>query len=149
MVLRIRAASVDDVEVIARIQLHARRAAGDRFPPSMHEDAELVPPLLRDVLPTEEAWLAERDGEPVGVAVLEGDLLDGLYVLPGAQGTGMGGARGGGARRAPGLARERLTGRSGRDGPPMTPGEARNRPSRRCRSGSRAAGGGTQRVRYP
>ena len=92
MGLTIRAASADDVEVLARIQLAARKAAGDRFPPSVHEDAELVPHLLADVLPVAEAWLAERDGEPVGVLVIEGDLLDQLYVEPAAQGTGVGSA---------------------------------------------------------
>jgi GNAT superfamily N-acetyltransferase len=78
--------------VLARIQLAARKAAGSAFPPSVHDDAELVPHLLADVLPVADAWLAERDGEPVGVLVIEGDLLDQLYVVPAAQGTGVGGA---------------------------------------------------------
>jgi GNAT superfamily N-acetyltransferase len=90
--LTIRRASADDVETLARIHLAARRSAGDRFPPSVHDDAELVPHLLTDVLPVAEAWLAERGAEPVGVLVLEGDLLDQLYVAPAAQGSGVGSA---------------------------------------------------------
>src|SRR5438874_12153212 len=92
MALTIRAASADDVEALARIQLTARKAAGAAFPPSMHDDAELVPHLLADVLPVADAWLAERDGEPVGVLVIEGDLLDSLYVAPAAQGSAVGSA---------------------------------------------------------
>ena len=92
MALTLRAASADDVEVLARIQLAARKAAGAAFPPSVHEDAELVPHLLADVLPVADAWLAERDGEPVGVLVIAGDLLDQLYVVPAAQGSGVGSA---------------------------------------------------------
>jgi GNAT superfamily N-acetyltransferase len=90
--LTVRLATADDVAVLARIQLDARKAAGDRFPPSVHADAELVPHLLENVLPAAEAWLAERDGEPVGILVLEEDLLDGLYVPRDAQGTGVGSA---------------------------------------------------------
>jgi ribosomal protein S18 acetylase RimI-like enzyme len=86
----IRAAGADDVEALARVMLDARRAAGDRFPPSVHHDDELVPHLLRDVLPVAEAWVAERDGRAVGVLILENDLLDSLYVAPDAQGQGIG-----------------------------------------------------------
>jgi ribosomal protein S18 acetylase RimI-like enzyme len=91
-VLSLRRATAADVEVLARIQLDARRAAGDLFPPSLHEDAELVPHLLTDVLPSAEAWLAERDGTAAGILVLEGDLIDQLYVDPSAQGSGIGSA---------------------------------------------------------
>lgn len=89
--IRIRRAGPDDAPTLARIHLDARRHAGDRFPPSVHEDAELLPHLLADVLPVAEAWIAERNGEPVGILVLEDDLLDQLYVAPAAQGTGVGG----------------------------------------------------------
>lgn len=104
-----RRAGVDDVEAIARVMLDARRAAGDRFPPSVHDDGELVPHLLRDVLPVAEAWVAERDGRAVGVLILvpahgrsaaaqqpgtgagaPDDLLDSLYVAPDVQGQGVG-----------------------------------------------------------
>ncbi|MDH2442522.1 GNAT family N-acetyltransferase [Amnibacterium sp. CER49] len=88
--LRVREAGAGDIEAIARVMLDARRAAGERFPPSVHDDAELVPHLLRDVLPVAEAWVAERDSRVVGVLVLENDLLDSLYVTPDAQGRGIG-----------------------------------------------------------
>lgn len=90
--LVIRRAGAEDVETLARIHLEARKHAGERFPPSVHEDDELVPHLLEDVLPTAEAWLAERDGVPVGILVLEDDLLDWLFVAPESQGAGVGNA---------------------------------------------------------
>ena len=86
----VRRAGPADAAAIARIHLEARRAAGNRFPPPVHDDAELVPHLLADVLPTAEAWLAESQGRPVGVLVLDGDLMDQLYVHPEAQGRGIG-----------------------------------------------------------
>lgn len=79
-----------DAGVIARIHPDARRAAGDRFPPAVHDDNELEPHLLQDVLPVAEAWIAERGGEPAGILVLEGNLLDQLSVMPSAQGLGVG-----------------------------------------------------------
>ncbi len=86
----LRRATRADAALIARIHLEARHGAGDRFPPAVHDDSDLEPHLLHDVLPVAEAWIAERDGEPAGILVLEGDLLDQLYVTPSAQGLGVG-----------------------------------------------------------
>lgn len=86
----IRRAAEADVEPIAGVWLAARRAAGDRFPPPVHEDAELVPHLLGDVLPVADVLVAEREGRVLGVLILSGPLVDGLYVAPEAQGTGIG-----------------------------------------------------------
>jgi GNAT superfamily N-acetyltransferase len=91
-VVRIRRATTADAEAVARVHLDARRAAGDLFPPPRHRDDELVPHLLRDVFPIAEVWVGEQDGRVAGVLVLEGDLLDWLFVAPDAQGTGVGGA---------------------------------------------------------
>ncbi|WP_375388413.1 GNAT family N-acetyltransferase [uncultured Amnibacterium sp.] len=86
-------AGADDAPALARIHLRARAAAGPAFPPPVHADEDLLPHLLRDVLPAAEAWLARIDGEPVGYAVLEGDdLLADLYVDPVAQRRGVGDA---------------------------------------------------------
>lgn len=87
---RIRRATVADVEAIARVHLDARRAAGHRFPPGVHADAELVPHLLLHVFPASDLWVAEAGGEVVAVLVLEHDLLDWLFVAPDAQGAGVG-----------------------------------------------------------
>jgi GNAT superfamily N-acetyltransferase len=110
--LRIERAGADDAPALSRIHLTARAAAGDAFPPAAHADewahgagsgatpkaagrpcdGEYLPHLLRDVLPHAEVWIARRAEEGVGMLVLEGDLLDDLYVLPAAQGTGVGSA---------------------------------------------------------
>jgi GNAT superfamily N-acetyltransferase len=88
--LRIERAGASDAPALSRIHLTARAAAGPAFPPSVHEDAEYLPHLLRDVLPHAEVWLARAAGAPVGMLVLEGGLLADLYVAPEAQGTGVG-----------------------------------------------------------
>jgi ribosomal protein S18 acetylase RimI-like enzyme len=90
--LRIERAGAESAPALSCIHLTARAAAGPAFPPSVHRDHEYLPHLLRDVLPSAEVWLARRDGEPVGMLVLEGGLLDGLYVAPAAQGQGVGAA---------------------------------------------------------
>jgi ribosomal protein S18 acetylase RimI-like enzyme len=90
--LILRRAGAEDAPALSRIHLTARAAAGSAFPPPVHADAEYLPHLLADVLPHAEVWVAERDGVPVGMLVLEDDLLGDLYVAPDAQGTGIGSA---------------------------------------------------------
>ena len=86
----LRRAGADDAPALSRIHLTARAAAGDAFPPPVHQDEEYLPHLLREVLPHAEVWLAEQGGVPVGMLVLDGDLLADLYVAPEAQGSGVG-----------------------------------------------------------
>jgi GNAT superfamily N-acetyltransferase len=83
-------AGADDAPALARIHLAARSAAGDAFPPAVHPDEEYLPHLLADVLPRADVRIARQGGEPVGLLVLEGDLLADLYVAPAAQGRGVG-----------------------------------------------------------
>jgi GNAT superfamily N-acetyltransferase len=85
-------AGADDAPALARIHLRARAAAGEAFPPSVHADEEYLPHLLRDVLPHAEVWLARTADGPVGMLVLEEDLLADLYVDPVAQRSGVGSA---------------------------------------------------------
>lgn len=90
--VQVRRAGADDAPALARIHLDARRAAGGSFPPPVHADEEYLPHLVADVLPHAEVWLAETGGRPVGMLVLEDDLLGDLYVDPSAQGSGVGSA---------------------------------------------------------
>lgn len=83
-------AGADDAPALARIHLSARAAAGDAFPPAVRPDDDYLPHLLADVLPHAEVWIARCDGAPAGLLVLDGDLLDDLYVAPEAQGHGVG-----------------------------------------------------------
>lgn len=90
--LELRPASEVDLAAIADVHLAARAGAGAAFPPSVHSDDEA------------RAWVAGWDlaAYDVGVAVLDGRVvgytratttwLDDLYVLPEAQGRGIGSA---------------------------------------------------------
>ena len=60
--------------------------------PVLHTDEETRAWVAKVVLPNQEVWVAEADGRVVGVAALNGDMLDQLYILPGAQGRGIGSA---------------------------------------------------------
>ena len=79
-------ARADEAEALFAIQKAASLAGlghvfpADRFP---YPD-EAVRDRWREVVagPDHEAFVAETDGEPVGVAAIEGDWLNGLYVLP-------------------------------------------------------------------
>lgn len=91
MIPAIRLARPVDAEAVALVYLSARRAAGDYFPPSVHDDdTEFLPHLLADAFPSGEIWLAERASQAVGMLVLRDHLLDQLFVTPAAQGTGVG-----------------------------------------------------------
>jgi GNAT superfamily N-acetyltransferase len=90
--LVLRRAGAVDVGALARIHLDARRAAEGCFPPAVHQDSELAPHLLTEVLPKAEAWLAELNDEAVGMLVLESDFIEQLYVTPSFQGQGIGAA---------------------------------------------------------
>ena len=79
----------DDLEAVAAILRSATRQAYT-FMAWSHDDDSYAA-FIAATLPT---WNAVRvaiaDGQPVGFACLEGDLLDQLFVLPGWQGKGIG-----------------------------------------------------------
>jgi chorismate mutase len=87
--LALRPADEGDADVAAAIQLHARRAAP--MPPAVHGEAD-VRSWLAERLRSDEAWVAELDGTPVGYARMTESWLDDLYVLPAAAGRGVGSA---------------------------------------------------------
>jgi GNAT superfamily N-acetyltransferase len=82
----IRPARPDEAEVLFAIQKAASLAAlGHIFPADLFpypDDA--VRERWGEVVagPDHEAFVAETDGEAAGVAAIEGDWLNGLYVLP-------------------------------------------------------------------
>ena len=86
MDVRIRLAGPDEAEMLFEIQKAASLAGlghifpADRFP--YPDDA--VRERWREVVagPEHQALVAETDGEAVGVAAIEGDWLNGFYVLP-------------------------------------------------------------------
>lgn len=85
--MELRAATPDDADVITDVYLAARNAAP--MPPSAHPRDEVCD-YTRRVLPDRDAWLAIDGTRAVGVLILEDDQLNWLFVLPEAQGTGVG-----------------------------------------------------------
>ena len=86
MDVTIRLARVDEGEVLFAIQKAASLAGlGHIFPPDRFPYPDhAVRGRWRDVVARSDhqAFVAETDAEPVGVAAIEGDWLNGFYVLP-------------------------------------------------------------------
>jgi GNAT superfamily N-acetyltransferase len=90
----IRAATRGEAELLATIQRDASLAAlahifpPDRYPYPMSDVAQRWGEALEDE--EVEVFVAESDGKVVGVAGARAEWLDGLYVLPGHWGHGVG-----------------------------------------------------------
>ena len=80
-----------DTVAAAQLYLLARRAAVPAIPPLVHADDDVRRWFHTVVVPELQTWLAESDGQLVGVLVLDGDELDQLYVHPSWLGRGVGG----------------------------------------------------------
>jgi ribosomal protein S18 acetylase RimI-like enzyme len=80
-----------DVETIAELYLRARKAALPAIPLMIHTDEETRRWMAQRVVRQTELWIAEtRDGEVVGMLVLDDDWVDQLYVEPALTGHGIG-----------------------------------------------------------
>lgn len=88
----LRPATAADLPPMAEVFLAARAAAVPAMPPSVHPPADVRSYFLGLDLaaPGREAWVAEDDRGLVGFAKVTADWLDDLYVLPDAQGQGIG-----------------------------------------------------------
>ncbi|TIC80989.1 GNAT family N-acetyltransferase [Nocardioides sp. GY 10127] len=89
MALTLRRGRTGDAAVLAAVHVAARRAAP--MPDGVHPEHE-VRAWLGGRLAQDEVWLAEEAGRTLGYARLTASWLDDLYVLPGAQGAGVGSA---------------------------------------------------------
>jgi len=85
----LRRAGPGDAAALAGVHLRAR-AAGMPWLPRLHDEAETVAWMREVVLPGQEVWVAERKGAVVGLAAVDGDVLEQLYVEPSAWGSGVG-----------------------------------------------------------
>jgi GNAT superfamily N-acetyltransferase len=87
----LRPAEPGDADEIAKVHTIAMRTAMP-YLPELHTDDETRAWVAEVVLPHQEVWVAEAGGRAVGVAALEGEMLQQLYILPGYQGMGIGSA---------------------------------------------------------
>ena len=92
--LTLRPATPGDLTVLAEVFLAARAAAVPAMPPMVHPPDDVRAFVGGWDLTTgeREAWLAEDQRGVVAFAEVKGDWLDDLYVLPEAQGEGIGSA---------------------------------------------------------
>ncbi len=87
----LRQARDEEADILAGLWLRARAAAAPAIPPAVHSDVEVRAWFADVVLPTRKVWLAQdSDGAVLGLLVLDGAILDQLYVDPARTGRGIG-----------------------------------------------------------
>ncbi|MBB4919460.1 GNAT family N-acetyltransferase [Streptosporangium saharense] len=88
--IQIRPAETADAAVIARIHMTSRAAAMPYLPPQRRDHAQVARWIEESVLPACRTWVAVREGEVVGYAALDGDMLEHLYLRPDVRRRGIG-----------------------------------------------------------
>jgi GNAT superfamily N-acetyltransferase/chorismate mutase len=88
--LALRPATAADLPALAEVHLSARAAAGAGFPPAAHTDDEVRAWVAGWDLAAYDVHVAELEGRVVGYTRATATWLDDLYVLPDAQGRGIG-----------------------------------------------------------
>ncbi len=86
----VRLARRDEGARIAQVWLRSRAASVPAIPPPVHSDQEVRAWFEEVVLPSREVWVAETGGTIIALLVLDGDLVDQLYVDPIWTGRGVG-----------------------------------------------------------
>ncbi|MDR7253879.1 chorismate mutase/GNAT superfamily N-acetyltransferase [Nocardioides sp. BE266] len=90
--LALRPALAGDLDQVAEVHLAAREAAEPAMPRGVHTPDQVRAWVAGWDLTSYDVWLAEDGGEVVGYARSTPTWLDDLYVLPQAQGRGVGSA---------------------------------------------------------
>ncbi len=90
-VLELRRAGADDARAVAEVWI---ASFSDALPSvrRAHDDAEVRGWVAAHLVPATECWVATLGGEVVAMMALSPGWLDQLYVVPGAQGHGIGSA---------------------------------------------------------
>jgi GNAT superfamily N-acetyltransferase len=83
-----------DARAAADLYLRARAAAlsAGSIPPGVHDDEDVRGYFASHIVEDCELWVAEEDGAVAGILVLDGEMVDQLYVEPGRTGRGIGSA---------------------------------------------------------
>src|SRR5262245_58146239 len=84
----IRRAKADEAGAVAEVFTTAR--SEQRFIPTLHTPDEDRWFFREIAFPNQEIWVVEEEGEVVGFAALEDNVLGYIYVHPRAQGRGIG-----------------------------------------------------------
>ena len=90
--MEIRRSAVTEATALAEIWLRSRAASVPAIPSPSHSEEEVRSWFADVVLPTAEVWIAESNGRPVALLVIENEWIDQLYVDPIFVGQGIGGA---------------------------------------------------------
>jgi ribosomal protein S18 acetylase RimI-like enzyme len=91
MDVTLRRATDADAGAVADLYIRARRAATEYIPSTVHGDEDIRTWIGVRVVPHMEVWVAEAAaGSLVGLAVIDGEWLDQLYVEPTLTGRGIG-----------------------------------------------------------
>jgi ribosomal protein S18 acetylase RimI-like enzyme len=86
----IRLADAADAAVIARIHTISRVATMPYLPPQKRNHDQITQWVEDVLLKSCRTWVAVRDGEILGYAALEGDMLEHLYLRPEVRRRGIG-----------------------------------------------------------
>jgi ribosomal protein S18 acetylase RimI-like enzyme len=87
----IRRATNDDANEVATVYIASRRGAAAHMP-TVHTDAEIRAWVIEHMVPERETWVAEDSGRIVAMMVLDGEMIDQMYVSPARQRRGVGDA---------------------------------------------------------
>jgi ribosomal protein S18 acetylase RimI-like enzyme len=85
----IRRATAADAPEVATVYIASRRGAV-AYLPTVGTDAEIRAFVIDRMVPEQETWVAEAVGRIAAVMVLDGDMVDQLYVSPDNQRRGVG-----------------------------------------------------------
>jgi GNAT superfamily N-acetyltransferase len=88
--VHVRRARTDEAARIAAIFLRSRHSSVPDIPPLVHSDADVRAYFATVVLPNQEVWVSDADGQAVALLALRDDWIEHLYVDPDWTGRGLG-----------------------------------------------------------
>jgi GNAT superfamily N-acetyltransferase len=87
----IRRATTADANEVATLYIASQRGAAAHIP-IVHTDAKIRAWVVDHMVPERETWVADAGGRIVAVMVLDGEMVDQMYVSPTEQRRGVGNA---------------------------------------------------------
>ena len=87
----IRRATPADAHEVATVYIASQRGAAANIP-IVHSDPEIRAWVVEHMVPERETWVALDSGRIVALMVLDGEMLDQMYVSPAEQRRGVGDA---------------------------------------------------------